>query len=137
MVFMFFTSVLYTCFKCFIFLQTYILNVTSACFKSRWGVAHVAMRPTCHSHLQQLLGHQRASADGEGGTSGPRAWSSSAGDIRATRALRGRAKCRRAQGQSTGARGKRSADGGRVQACGKRSSGSGFRTRESVRTSGR
>jgi hypothetical protein len=40
---MFSASVSDLCFKCFICLQTYIVNVLSQCFKSRSGVAHVAM----------------------------------------------------------------------------------------------
>jgi hypothetical protein len=38
-----FASVSDSFFKCFIYLRTYIANASSACFKSRSGVAHVAM----------------------------------------------------------------------------------------------
>ena len=40
-----FASVLDVCFNCFICLQTYVVNVLSGCFKSRSGVARVAMTP--------------------------------------------------------------------------------------------
>jgi hypothetical protein len=41
-----YSSVSETCFKCFIFLQTYVAIVASRCFKSRYEVfAHVAMVP--------------------------------------------------------------------------------------------
>jgi hypothetical protein len=40
-----FVSVSDACFKCFICLQTYVANVSSRCFESRSGVAHVAMAP--------------------------------------------------------------------------------------------
>jgi hypothetical protein len=40
-----FSSVSDVCFKCFIFLQTNVANVSSGCFESRSGVAHVAMAP--------------------------------------------------------------------------------------------
>jgi hypothetical protein len=46
-----FTNVLDACFMCFICLQTYLSNVVSRCFKSRSGVAHVAMGSTYCSHL--------------------------------------------------------------------------------------
>jgi hypothetical protein len=39
----FFTSVSEACFKYFICLQTYVASITSGCFKSRSGLAHVAM----------------------------------------------------------------------------------------------
>jgi hypothetical protein len=39
-----FSSISYACFKCFICLQTYVVIVASGYFKSRSGVAHVAMR---------------------------------------------------------------------------------------------
>jgi hypothetical protein len=88
-----------------VFLQVFHTHVSSVSFsfkhifqmlylyvsKVDGGVAHVVMRPTYRSHLQQLLGRQRAIADD---ASGPHARSSGAGDIRVTRALRGRAKCR-------------------------------------------
>jgi hypothetical protein len=35
-----FTSVSDACFKCFIYLHTYVSNVASECFKSISGVAH-------------------------------------------------------------------------------------------------
>ena len=57
-----FASVSYACFKCFICLQIYIASVASGCFKSRSGVAHVAM---CMRS--------------EGVASGPHAWSSGIG----------------------------------------------------------
>jgi hypothetical protein len=38
-----FASVLDACFKCFICLQTHVANVSSGCFKSRLGLAHVGM----------------------------------------------------------------------------------------------
>jgi hypothetical protein len=44
-VFSFFAIVLDTCFKCFICLRTYLVNVSSECFKNTLGVAHVAMAP--------------------------------------------------------------------------------------------
>jgi hypothetical protein len=40
-----FSSVSDVYFKCFIFLRTYVANVSSECFESRSGVAHVAMAP--------------------------------------------------------------------------------------------
>jgi hypothetical protein len=40
-----FTSFSEVCFKYFICLQTYIASITSGCFKSRSGLAHVAMSP--------------------------------------------------------------------------------------------
>ena len=39
------SSVSDTCFKCFSCLQKHVANVTSVCFKSRSGIAHVAMAP--------------------------------------------------------------------------------------------
>ena len=39
-----FASVLDACFKCFICLQMYVARVASECFKTKSGVAHVAMR---------------------------------------------------------------------------------------------
>jgi hypothetical protein len=38
-----YTHVSITCFECFICLQTYVANVSSACFKNRSDVAHAAM----------------------------------------------------------------------------------------------
>ena len=38
-----FASASDTCFKCFIFFQTYVTNVLSECFKSRSTIANVAM----------------------------------------------------------------------------------------------
>ena len=38
-------------FKCFIYLQTYVTNVAFGCFKSRSGVAHVAMTPVAGGQL--------------------------------------------------------------------------------------
>jgi hypothetical protein len=49
-----FTSVADTCFKGFICLHTYVANISSECFKSRSGVAHVAMMP--------VTGRQRPAA---------------------------------------------------------------------------
>jgi hypothetical protein len=46
-----FTNILDACFMCFICLQMYVSNTASGCFKSRSGVAHVAMEPTCCSHM--------------------------------------------------------------------------------------
>jgi hypothetical protein len=40
-----FASVSGACFKCFISLQTYVANVLSGCFKSKLGLAYVAMAP--------------------------------------------------------------------------------------------
>jgi hypothetical protein len=40
----FFASALSACFKCFIYLQTYVANVSYGCFKSKSGVAHAAWR---------------------------------------------------------------------------------------------
>jgi hypothetical protein len=97
------------CFKCFICLETYVSNAASERFESISGVTHVATGPTFCSHQLQLLGRRRAGTNGGGGTSGPRAWSSGAGDVRAARAPCGRAKRRRgkgvlARGQSVGVR---------------------------------
>ena len=36
--------------------RTYVASVSSRCYKSRSGVAHVAVGPICGSHLLQLLG---------------------------------------------------------------------------------
>jgi hypothetical protein len=44
-VFSFFATILNAWFKCFICLHTYLVNVSSRCFKSTLGVAHVAMAP--------------------------------------------------------------------------------------------
>jgi hypothetical protein len=41
----FFSSVLDACFKYFICLHTYVVNVLYECFNSKSGVAHVAMAP--------------------------------------------------------------------------------------------
>jgi hypothetical protein len=38
-----FSSVSYACFKCFICLHLYVATVASGCFKSRSGVAYIAM----------------------------------------------------------------------------------------------
>jgi hypothetical protein len=39
----FFANISEACFKCFIYLQKYIASVAFGCFKSRSGIAHVAM----------------------------------------------------------------------------------------------
>jgi hypothetical protein len=56
-------SVLDVCCKCLT-----VSHICCKCFiwmlKSRSGVAHVAMRPTCHSHMLQLLGRHRGSLCG-------------------------------------------------------------------------
>ena len=48
-----FASVSYTCFKCFICLQTYVVSVVFGCFKSRSGVAYhslpSAASPRCQT----------------------------------------------------------------------------------------
>jgi hypothetical protein len=36
--------------------RTYVASISSRCYKSRSGVTHVAMGPTCRSRLLQLLG---------------------------------------------------------------------------------
>jgi hypothetical protein len=36
--------------------QVYVVNVSSKCCKSRYGVAHVIVAPICNSCLLQLLG---------------------------------------------------------------------------------
>jgi hypothetical protein len=53
-VFGFFASVSNICFKCFVYLQTHIVNVSYGCLKSRSDVAHVAMAP--------VAGEQRPAA---------------------------------------------------------------------------
>jgi hypothetical protein len=70
---------LHTCFQVFSgvsqMFQTYVVSVSSVfglmlqlclsgCCKSRSGVAHVAMGPTCCTRLLQLLGHHRGSLRG-------------------------------------------------------------------------
>jgi hypothetical protein len=66
-----FKCVLHICCKCFIWtllfftmaanifflvFHTYIASVSYRYYKSRFGVAHVALEPICNSHLLQLLG---------------------------------------------------------------------------------
>jgi hypothetical protein len=54
------THVFSWCFRCmlqvFELFRTYIASVSSRCCKSRFSVAHVAIGPTSHSRLLQLLG---------------------------------------------------------------------------------
>jgi hypothetical protein len=45
------TMVTHACFKCFICPLMYVTNVLSGCFKSRSGVARVAMAPVASHHL--------------------------------------------------------------------------------------
>jgi hypothetical protein len=71
------------CFRCMLQVfkpfWMYVASVSSRCYKSRYGVAHVAMGLPCRIHLLQLLGHCQAGADGlacihvgsGGGTSSP------------------------------------------------------------------
>jgi hypothetical protein len=44
-----FASVSDACFKCCICLKTYVASVASGYFKSRFGIPHVTMWPTCRS----------------------------------------------------------------------------------------
>jgi hypothetical protein len=63
--------ILHICCKCFIWtllcfamvanifflvFHTYVVSVSYRYYKSRFGVAHVALEPICNSHLLQLLG---------------------------------------------------------------------------------
>jgi hypothetical protein len=51
------------CFRCmlqmFQLFWTYVAGALSGCYKNRSGVAHVAMEPTYHNHMLQLLGDVR------------------------------------------------------------------------------
>jgi hypothetical protein len=47
-VFQVFLNVSNTCFKCFICIYTYVANVSSQCFKSGSGVAHITMAPVAN-----------------------------------------------------------------------------------------
>jgi hypothetical protein len=49
------TSVLDTCFKCFIYLQMYVANVSSGCFKSRSSVASFPLLAFCYLAWCHLL----------------------------------------------------------------------------------
>jgi hypothetical protein len=63
---------IHTCFKCFIRFSLSVANVSSLCFKSRWGVAHVIIcvsgwrTAACRSRLLLLRGHRRGSRAGAG-----------------------------------------------------------------------
>jgi hypothetical protein len=63
---------IHTCFKCFIRFSLSVANVSSLCFKSRWGVAHVTIcvsgwrTAACRSRLLLLRGHRRGSRAGAG-----------------------------------------------------------------------
>jgi hypothetical protein len=62
-----FASVSDACFKCFICLQTHVVNIFSyRYFKSRSSVAHVAMWLICHHHLLQLLGRHACVREAKG-----------------------------------------------------------------------
>jgi hypothetical protein len=50
-----FASVSYACFKCFICLQTYVVNVTSRCFKSRLSCCIPLSPSTASSQCRLLL----------------------------------------------------------------------------------
>lgn len=79
------------CFRCmlqvFQLFQTYAARVSSGCCKSRSGVTHVAMGPTCRScwgAAEQVQTVPRACAwEAEGVASGPRVGSGGTGDVRA------------------------------------------------------
>jgi hypothetical protein len=59
-----FENVSNVCSKYFQLFRIYVVSVSSKCYKSRYGVAHVAMRLTCRSRLPQLLGRHRGSSCG-------------------------------------------------------------------------
>jgi hypothetical protein len=55
-----FLNVLEVCFKCFIYLQTYIASVVSECFKSRSGVAHGMRVGRGHERSPRVVRRARA-----------------------------------------------------------------------------
>jgi hypothetical protein len=55
-----FLNVLEVCFKCFIYLQTYIASVVSECFKSRSGVAHGMHVERGHEQSPRVVRRARA-----------------------------------------------------------------------------
>jgi hypothetical protein len=46
--------------------RTYIVSVSSGCYKTRSGVVHVALGPSCCNCLLQLLGRRRSRVHAHG-----------------------------------------------------------------------